>query len=177
MTESMDPGTEILRVSTAHAAQAWNGYTGRDGRNLPNPVHRFIEKISVSEGGCWVWSGTKSNVGYGLFSFGGHYRLAHRWSYENFVRKIGPGLVIDHLCRNKLCVNPQHLEAVTQSVNVLRGRAPALLGHRQKSKTHCPHGHPYSGDNLYVTPKVGGRQCRTCAASRRKVYEEKKRVK
>ena len=131
---------------------------------------RFWEKVEVSDEGCWNWLAHTAD-GYGVFWE--HKRLvkAHRFSYELHVGPIPNGLELDHLCRNRACVNPDHLEPVTHSVNVLRGIAPL---HRL-SKTHCPHGHPYSGDNLYISPS-NRRYCRTCTRERmRRIRAERKR--
>lgn len=109
--------------------------------------------------GCWVWTSALVN-GYGVFSvWDGRWRTvsAHRWSYERVKGAISMGLVIDHLCRNPVCVNPDHLEAVTSRVNTLRGVGPSA---RNAAKTHCPQGHPYEGANLYVSR--GGRVCLAC---------------
>ena len=124
---------------------------------------RFRAKIEITETGCHQWIGATAGDGYGLF----HVEVtptgvprreyAHRWAYERYVGPIPDGLVIDHLCRNHGCVNPSHLEAVTQQVNLARG-----VGN--SSRTHCPSGHPYSGDNLRT--HRGKRYCRTCAAAR-----------
>lgn len=89
---------------------------------------------------------------------GGKIILAHRFSYETFVGPIPEGLVIDHLCRNTLCVNPKHLEPVTNTTNVMRGESPAALGALRKE---CIHGHPYSNGNLYIDSR-GYRNCRIC---------------
>ena len=114
---------------------------------------RFDEKyITEPNSGCWLWTGWTRGKGYGVFTVDGVHVPAHRFSYERWVGKIPSGAVIDHLCRVPFCVNPQHLEAVTNQENVKRG---ALL------KTHCPQGHPYSGDNLYLY-NGRHRQCKTC---------------
>jgi len=124
-------------------------------RAMRDPVERFLEKIEVSPNGCWVWKGQISSNGYGHFWWAGRMSTAHRFSYEFFREFIPDNLEPDHLCRNRSCVNPDHLELVTRSVNMKRG---LLGGHR----THCKRGHPYSGDNLYVYPD-GRRLCRACA--------------
>lgn len=85
---------------------------------------------------------------------------AHRASYEAFVGPLG-ALYIDHLCKTPACVNPAHMEPVTNSENVRRGNA----GLRNRLKTHCPHGHPYAGENLIVTNR-GERVCKACHYAR-----------
>lgn len=103
--------------------------------------------------GCWIWMGTISRDGYGkIMATGRKNRWVHRVSYELEHGPISDGLVIDHLCRNRLCANPKHLEAVTPLVNVRRGLA---------TQTSCQRGHPLSGENLYLKVRVE-RVCRTC---------------
>ena len=111
--------------------------------------------------GCWFWVGGLSKNGYGQFWLLGRTVSAHRFSYFLFRGSLDDSLVIDHLCRTPSCVNPQHLDLVSQSVNVLRGNGPALTKERKGSKTHCPHGHRYEGRNLIVREN-GDRVCRTC---------------
>jgi len=96
--------------------------------------------------------------GYGQFSVNGKNRLAHRASYEMFCGEIPKNLTIDHKCRNPLCVNPKHLEAVSMRENTLRGTS--LIAENSK-KTHCKRGHELSGRNLIIK-KDGNRRCRTC---------------
>lgn len=107
--------------------------------------------------GCWLWTGNLEKDGYAKFFANKQYNRAHRFSYEQFVGQIPEGLEIDHKCSVRCCVNPAHMEAVTHQENVKRG----LTGIVNRSKTHCPQGHPYSGANLYVMPN-GGRMCRIC---------------
>jgi hypothetical protein len=110
------------------------------------------------ETGCWNWQGATNGAGYGCVSFGGRQGLfVHRVVLEH-TRGIPEGLVVDHLCRNPLCANPEHLEAVTHRENILRGKGPIP---ENAAKTHCPKGHELSGDNLVVT-KAGHRRCREC---------------
>jgi hypothetical protein len=122
---------------------------------------RFQSAYAETSDGCWAWSRALDN-GYGRFWLNGRNRLAHAVSYEHFVGPIPDGLQIDHLCRNRSCVRPDHLEAVTLGVNVLRGEGRSATNSR---KELCLRGHALSGDNLYVTPR-GSRCCRTCQRAR-----------
>lgn len=118
--------------------------------------------MPVPWSGCWIWLRALSGSGYGYFhaSDGSGQkptmRSAHRESYKCFVGPIPPGLQLDHLCRNRACINPAHLEPVTGQENSLRG----INLHR--IKTHCPQGHPYTPGNLRADPKHGRRLCLTC---------------
>lgn len=118
---------------------------------------RFWKKVQKTEA-CWIWTGAKDGCGYGHFWGQTRMMKAHRWSYERFVGPIPAGLNIDHLCRTPSCVNPSHLEPVTQRENLLRGDT---FQARNVRKTHCSRGHLLAGDNLKKTP--GHRQCRECS--------------
>ncbi len=124
----------------------------------PTPSARFWENVDL-EGpdGCWLWTGTTNGVGYGQLWVEGRRVYAHRFSYELLVGLIPAGLQLDHLCRVRHCVRPDHLEPVTRRENILRGEAPSA---RCAAKTHCPAGHEYSPENTYVYR--GARQCRAC---------------
>lgn len=129
---------------------------------------RLTEKIAVDAGGCWNWTGCTQPNGYGKSYHERRTWLAHRLTYTLLVGVIPDGLVIDHLCKNTHCVNPLHLEVVTSQVNTLRGQSPSA---QQVHRTHCPLGHPLSGDNLYVhRNKRGCKRCRRdqCRASWRR---------
>lgn len=115
---------------------------------------RFWAKVDKS-GDCWVWTGNRSG-NYGKFWLDGRKQWAHRVSYEMETGPVPAGLVLDHLCRVPLCVKPEHLEAVTQHVNALRGDS----GKHQAVKTHCPTGHPYDEQNTKLYQ--GRRYCRAC---------------
>lgn len=137
------------------------------GKPGPQPrprLDRFAEKIALTDSGCIEWIASHNGAGYGTLTINrtGGKVLAHRFSYEHHFGPIPTGLTIDHLCRNTLCVNPAHLEAVTQRVNTLRGTAPTAVN---SAKTHCDRGHPLSGDNLRITPK-GWRECLECRRRR-----------
>lgn len=126
-------------------------------------VTRFHSKILVSDSGCWLWQDVPEANGYARFSVGMGRELAHRWSYEHYCGSIPEGMTIDHLCRVKHCVNPEHLEVVTQKVNNLRSDNLAALNAR---KVKCLRGHPFDSANTYVNPSTGARHCRRCAADR-----------
>lgn len=111
----------------------------------------------VQENGCWDWVGAVHTNGYGLFWNNKKLRRAHRVFYEMTRGPIPKGLVIDHLCRNKLCVNPDHLEAVTQKENLSRGGGPIPAYAR---RTHCHRGHALTPDNRYRSDP--SRRCRAC---------------
>lgn len=118
---------------------------------------RFWSNVTPT-GFCWEWSGTLDRDGYGLYSN----RRAHRLAWELLIGPCPLGLVPDHLCRNRACVNPDHLEWVTNRVNVLRGQGSAALRAR---KTHCPQGHEYTPESTYVR-KGGQRSCYICILDR-----------
>lgn len=125
------------------------------------PEHIWI-KISVEGDGCWKWHGYRNVGGYGVIRAGGFNQVAHRLIYKRLVGPIGRGLVLDHLCRVRRCVNPLHLEPVSQRENVLRGKAQQAINAR---KTHCLNGHPFSEENTHLT-KRNQRQCKICKRNR-----------
>lgn len=116
---------------------------------------RFWEKIRTTENGCWEWTAQIGHHGYARFQFAGKSTRAHRFAYEKLVGAILDGLVIDHTCRVRHCVNPAHLEPVTNAENLRRG------GHYGRDKTHCAQGHPFDGENTGVD-NLGRRFCREC---------------
>jgi hypothetical protein len=125
---------------------------------LPKDVQGAIsERIRISDAGCWEWTGYISKSGYGRVSIHSKYYAAHRISYEIRNGPIPDGLVIDHLCRNTRCVNPDHLEAVTQKINVLRGISNAA---ERAAMTHCAKGHPIDG--VRFSHGRIARVCRVC---------------
>lgn len=129
---------------------------------------RFWAKVDV--GLCWEW--TASTIeGYGQFWSGSKRMLAHRYCWELLVGPIPKGLQIDHLCRNPLCVNPDHLEPVTSQVNTLRGNN---FSAHEARRTHCPKGHEYALVEIY-----GGRahrRCIECRKARDRARSSRKRV-
>ena len=129
---------------------------------------RFMTHVLEDENGCWVWQMSPLANGYGRFS--PNDVLAHRWGYRFFKGAIPDGLVLDHLCRNRPCVNPDHLEAVTTAVNIRRGNT----GIKERSKTHCPKGHEYSPENTYRRTTDKSRHCRTCVLAQQKAKRDQK---
>ena len=128
-------------------------------------ISRLWAKIEITPKGCWEYTGARTN-GYGVFGFEGKTRRVHRFMYSLYT-KIPKDYVIDHLCRNRACCNPLHLEAVTFLENVRRGE-PA-------QRTHCPYGHPYDEKNTYYRKDVYGRECRAC--NYRRGVERAKRLR
>lgn len=129
-------------------------------------LERFLLSFSPEPmSGCWLWLKSLTPSGYGQVAIYGRPVVAHRVSYELFREPIPFGLTLDHLCRTRCCINPLHLEPVSRGENVRRGDAGLARGMQLRSKTLCPRGHEYSGDNLLIKPRSGGgesRNCRTC---------------
>ena len=119
--------------------------------------NRFWGKVNKTDS-CWEWIACINSHGYGAFSLNGKSELSHRLSYENKYEKIPEGLDLDHLCRNRKCVNPDHLEAVTRQTNLLRGDTICA---KNKQKTHCSEGHEFTTENTYIRSN-GSRKCRSC---------------
>ncbi len=135
-------------------------------------IERFMDKVHIEPNGCWRWGGSLSRKGYGFFHNGKKIVRAHRWSVEHFRRlKIPAGLECDHLCKNRWCVSPNHIDIVTHSVNLQRGR------NLWRERSHCKHGHPLSGDNIMKRKRGASTSnaCRQCTKSKRKQHDKKYR--
>lgn len=132
-------------------------------------VVRFLSKFEACNEGCWPWKAYVAYNGYGQIGLAGKVVYAHRFSYELFRGPIPLGLELDHLCRNRRCVNPWHLEVVTRAENTRRGVG---VGMGQSRKTHCPHGHEYELTNTYRT-RDGWRQCKICHRNRLRERRER----
>jgi hypothetical protein len=133
-----------------------NSVKRRVGRTETERFWEYVEKTSS----CWLWTGAKSH-GYGNFYVSngdGTSRQvqAHRWAYEHSIGPVPRGLVLDHLCRVRHCVRPQHLQPVRQQVNILRGDLARAL-----RENACVNGHDYTPENTYINT-AGARVCRMC---------------
>lgn len=124
-------------------------------------AERFFAKVEVTES-CWLWTGWTSVHGYGLMNINHRQERAHRVALEIVGRPCPEGLVVDHLCRVRNCVNPDHLEPVTAVENTMRGET---IGAFNAAKTHCPQGHLYDESNTLHNPN-GARVCRSCVIAR-----------
>lgn len=132
----------------------------------PRLPDRIWSKVARVPSGCWQWTAGLDRDGYSAISFQGKRQGAHRVFYAELVGPIPSGLQLDHLCRNRACVNPGHLEPVTKRVNTLRGLGPPA---RNARKTRCPEGHQY-------TLRLGKRTCKPCEAASQRRYKARKRA-
>jgi hypothetical protein len=122
-------------------------------------IERFQAKYIINADNCWIWQASKMSNGYGVFTDTGRKTItAHRWSYTYFKGAIPDGLVIDHICRQPSCVNPAHLQAISQSENIKR----SLFARNRGVRTHCSNGHEYTPKNTRRVPNQRGRVCLAC---------------
>jgi hypothetical protein len=133
--------------------------------NLPD---RFTSKYQVDpETGCWEWQAALKTSGYAQFWNGTRMQPGHRFAYETVIGPVPEGLHLDHLCRNRICVNPLHVEPVTMEENIRRSPLNQAMWEAKRARTHCPHGHPFSPEN--TSARNDGwkgnpsRRCRACA--------------
>jgi hypothetical protein len=165
-------GTKTCAVEGCGTASAKRGYCGAHYKRFrkwgdPSVIHtnktamdRFWPKVDKS-GDCWIWQAGVNHAGYGSFgSPKGFSKLAHRFAYQTLVGPIPEAMTLDHLCRNRACVNPEHLEPVTSDENKRRGLTHRLLNGMD---FNCINGHAYTPENTYVNPnKNHDVRCRTC---------------
>lgn len=137
----------------------------------PHDRRRFWAKVAKLDD-CWIWAASVfagPRGGYGQFRDGTRMRRAHVVAYEDLVGPVPDGTVLDHLCRNRRCVNPAHLEPVTPQENMRRGLNGVL-------KTHCVHGHPYTPENTRMNSS-GFRTCWICCRERWKRDNAKRKAR
>lgn len=140
-----------------------------------SPSARF-DFYTCYTGDCIVWTASTNIItGYGQFNNGQTMVLAHRFAYEQRFGNIPNGLQIDHICRNRCCVNPGHLEAVTAAENIRRSPSLETRLEQKKNRTHCINGHPYIEDNLYLYSD-GRRRCIQCRKNAKARFLLRKRV-
>lgn len=141
---------------------------------LSYPQRLFSKIVFDEQTYCWQWKGAKNWYQYGVLKIKGKFYFAHRLSYMLFKGGIKDGLVLDHLCRNYSCINPEHLEAVTQGVNASRGTSFSAIN---KTKKSCPNGHLLEGDNLIKADRDRGKRgCRECQNKRMRNIQFRKSI-
>ena len=140
-------------------------------------VDRLMARVNMTAG-CWEWTGyVHPTTGYGMFtvrSIGT--RPAHRWVYESVVGAVPAGMELDHLCRNRMCVRPDHLEPVTRHENIMRGDGPAMTRARAAARATCRNGHPWDEGNTARNPD-GSRRCRACTRDIARRYRDRHSAK
>lgn len=148
-------------------------FADRSGRRAPRRGYSYscIEEDRDHGTPCWIWQGPTYGNGYAAVSFDGRPKLGHRYVYERLVGPIPEGLVIDHLCRVRECVNPAHLEPVTDRENILRGVG---MSAKWAVATHCLRGHELNDDTVSIVQ--GARRCKLCDRIRSKRHRDRKRA-
>ena len=167
---SITCGTPAVNLNILHADDL-----DATGDEMKSVEERFWAKVEKTES-CWIWVGPLNWRGYGTVRpSGGGTRMAHRVIYECLRGPIPDGLTLDHLCRVRRCVNPEHLEPVTLKENILRGLGPTAINAK---KEYCPRGHPLSGDNLVKNKlRRGMRECRLCHLRSKAEWQRRYRKK
>lgn len=143
---------------------------------MRDPLERFAEKVDFS-GVCWEWTACRHKKGYGQFR-AGMMRQAHLWLWEQVVGPVPEGLELDHLCKNRGCVNPDHFEPVTHQVNIARSESnsvalKAVWARKHAERTHCSKGHEFTKENTMRYP--GKRMCRTCNTAKARAWHAARR--
>jgi hypothetical protein len=149
-------------------ALATGGSARTDELMKPGYEEKFWQRVNKTPY-CWIWTAGIRSTGYGAFYNGYRHTSAHRSAYELLVGPIPEGMVLDHLCKTRICVNPDHLVPVSNRENVLRGDGPTALN---AIKTHCNQGHAYTPENTYNRPGGKGRTCLTC----RREWDKRRRT-
>lgn len=134
----------------------------------------WVARIVYMDNGCWLWTGAKVPKGYGVAQRRGFKStMIHRLVYEKMVGPVPEDLQLDHLCLNRLCVNPDHLEPVTNRENSIR--RPFVQNAR--AATHCKRGHELTLENTYIAPASGSRVCRACITHSQTKYQQRRKSK
>lgn len=131
---------------------------------LPDPFWQRVDKSAE----CWLWTGQRNTDGYGQYKVKGVRKMVHRLAYEELVGPIPNGLTLDHLCRTRNCVNPGHLEPITNAENILRGESFSAVNAR---KMTCSRGHPFTPENTRI--ENGWRRCRACANEYQQAWQRR----
>lgn len=146
--------------------------TEKSRAEIERTLSRHGRHIEFHRCGCWEWTGPTTDKGYARISQSKtSWVLGHRLFFEIFRGKVPDGLDLDHLCRNRNCINPSHLEPVSRRENVMRGRSPFILAHHSGS---CVRGHQMTPDNTYISPK-GQKHCKACRQMREKKRQDKRK--
>lgn len=144
------------------------------GEKIKTPtLERLTKKIIFNSKGCWEWIGCVNYRGYGVFKVEQKSQLVHRVSYQLLKGIIPNGLELDHLCRNRICINPHHLEAVTHKENLRRGLNGFIGALKQRLKTHCPKGHEYTKENTRIHISKKNQKSRLCKTCDREVHNRR----
>ena len=175
MTATLDKNRARKYSGPAVGSHA-NGTSEWQKLLTPARIARFWSHVN-RDVWCWQWTCAPTRTGYGRFTIwhdGSTYHvLAHRLSYFLANGALREDMTLDHLCRNRLCVNPAHLEEVTRGENVLRGESFSAQKARQDS---CESGHEFTPENTYIHPKRGTRNCRECQRqSNARIWARKKK--
>lgn len=135
---------------------------------------RFLSRIKINSNDCWEFKNIHKSTGYGRFSVNNNPTLAHRFSYALFNGDLIKGMMIDHVCRNRKCVNPEHLRQVTPVQNVFENSENIVIAN--KNKTHCKKGHELKEGNIYYIDNGKERRCRICEIERVKARNLRKKM-
>jgi len=145
-------------------------FTPAEARNFWTKVSMTGPKTQYARKRCWIWTANENGHGYGVMRFRNKRIYAHMLSFLIHKGEIPDGKEIDHICRTRNCVRPSHLRAVTHRENMLSGNTIVAI---QAARTHCPKGHPLSGDNLYL--HKGKRGCLICRRQQARDFNAEKR--
>jgi hypothetical protein len=141
------------------------------GANPERDWRRFLMRVEpCPTTGCWLWTSYGDKDGYGFFYAAKKLNRAHRYIYERVTGEIPEGMVLDHVCRNRACVNPDHLRVVTPRENVFVGES-AALAKRNKNATHCIRGHEFTPENTSIRTAANKRSCKKCAYTRQRITQ------